>query len=304
MERCPKCKTKLSGDESFCPECGTKLSGRENFSVVEPEIEAYESYGPKLLPQEILSSGEQPIYETRPLLWVQLLSPILFLFFIGIPGIVLFIVAQTYKPGPFNADEALELAMMRGFGWLGLALFLIALIWIVGRWLRWRYTTYAITNRRILRQTGVISRSYVDCSLGRIQNVYVDIPILGRIFGYGNLGITTAGTAGIEIMWPGVREPRRVQRLLNEAIERYERKELRSAHATAQDKCPFCGAKIQPGDTFCVNCGKQIRAGLPKPMVAINRCPFCGVEVQPDDIYCTNCGGKLKEIKEWEEVKK
>jgi len=39
-------------------------------------------------------------------------------------------------------------------------------------------------------------------------------------------------------------------------------------------------------------------------MVAINRCLFCGVEAQPDDIYCTNCGGKLKEIKEWEEVKK
>ena len=247
MERCPKCKTKLSGDESFCPECGTKLSGKEKSSMVEPEIEAYESYGPKLLPREILSSGEQPIYETRPLLWIQLLSPILFLFFIGIPGIVLFIVAQTYKPGPFNADEALELTMMRGFGWLGLALFLIALIWIVGRWLRWRYTTYAITNRRILRQTGVISRSYVDCSLGRIQTTYVDIPILGRIFGYGNLGITTAGTAGIEIMWPGVREPRRVQRLLNEAVERYE--ERNSAAHTQQPKInvPFVEPKYNPG---------------------------------------------------------
>ena len=186
--------------------------------VVKPEAETLVSYGPKLMPQEILATDEQPLYETRPLLWPRLIGPII----LAMLGIVIYVVAQQFELG-MGADFVQRLAqsVLIVVGWLGIAALVFGLLSILWRWMRWRYTIYAVTNQRILRQSGVISKSYVDCSLSRVQSVFLEIPILGRIFGFGTIRIATAGTAGIEIEWKAVKQPRTVQRVLNEAITRY-----------------------------------------------------------------------------------
>jgi len=179
----------------------------------------YASYGPKLLPREILSAGEEPVYETRPLLWLRLIPPLAFSL---IPVGLLFAAAQPdVLAALFNPTSSLGSAAITGCRCLGLASLAVAFVWLGKRWLEWRYTIYAITTRRIIRQTGIIGKAYTDCSLRRVQAVYVDIPLWGRIFNFGTLRIATAGTAGVEITWPGVKAPRRVQRILGELIEEY-----------------------------------------------------------------------------------
>ena len=118
--------------------------------------------------------------------------------------------------------------------WFGQGIMLIGAIIMIKRILEWQHTIYVLTNKRVLRQKGIFGRSYVDCGLNKIQNLYIDISAFGRMLGYGNVRIAAAGTAGIEIEWEGVRDPLGVQRELNEAIESYLNRDKRSGDNAIQ----------------------------------------------------------------------
>lgn len=174
-----------------------------------------------LLPPEILITGEYPLYEIRPVLWPFLIRPSL----VAVVGIIIMVIAPRLQLEFIHAIaveiplDPIRLIIL----WFGVALLLIGLFRILGRILRWRNIVYTVTNRRLLRQTGIVGKSYVDCSLRRVQNVYVDVTILGRIFGFGTIRVAIAGAARIELYWKHVREPLKVHRELNEAIEQYMR---------------------------------------------------------------------------------
>ena len=49
------------------------------------------------------------------------------------------------------------------------------------------------TNRRVIIKTGVISRRTVELVLAKCEGVQVVQNVLGRIFGYGSIVVTTGG---------------------------------------------------------------------------------------------------------------
>ncbi len=51
-------------------------------------------------------------------------------------------------------------------------------------------------------------------------------------------------------------------------------------------RCPSCNAKAEPGDNFCILCGKQLVASP-------RRCTACGGYPGEDDRFCIFCGTKL-----------
>lgn len=55
-------------------------------------------------------------------------------------------------------------------------------------------TEMAVTNKRVLIKTGLISRRTVELNLGKIENIAVDQGLLGRMMNYGK--ITVVGTGG------------------------------------------------------------------------------------------------------------
>lgn len=52
------------------------------------------------------------------------------------------------------------------------------------------------------------------------------------------------------------------------------------------ERCPSCNAKAEPGDNFCILCGKQLVANP-------RRCGSCGGYPGEDDRFCIFCGTKL-----------
>jgi uncharacterized membrane protein YdbT with pleckstrin-like domain len=52
---------------------------------------------------------------------------------------------------------------------------------------------YAVTNRRVIIKTGIISRRTVELVLAKCEGIQVMQGILGRIFGYGSIVVTTSG---------------------------------------------------------------------------------------------------------------
>lgn len=208
MPKCINCNTEVSETDKFCRNCGQKLVKVEREWSSEGQELVYERAG--IVPQEILAPGEHLSFETRPILWLWLVGPIL----LALVGIIIAIAAQFFP-------EVVPSFVVTGITWLGIVILLVALLLMALKTLQWRYTAYAATNRRIIRQTGIISKSYIDCPIQKVQTIYLQIPFLGRLFGFGTIRFATAGAAWIEIYWENIKEPRRVQRMLSEIMDNY-----------------------------------------------------------------------------------
>ena len=64
---------------------------------------------------------------------------------------------------------------------------------------------FAITNKRVIVKTGLISRKTLEMNLSKIESVNVDQSIFGRLLGYWT--ITIIGTGGIRESFPNISEP-------------------------------------------------------------------------------------------------
>ncbi|WP_366183897.1 PH domain-containing protein [Flavobacterium ovatum] len=69
-----------------------------------------------------------------------------------------------------------------------------------------KYTDeFAITNKRVIIKTGLISRKTFEMNHSKIESVNVDQGILGRIFGYGTIRIV--GSGGTKEVFPKINSP-------------------------------------------------------------------------------------------------
>jgi uncharacterized OB-fold protein len=74
--------------------------------------------------------------------------------------------------------------------------------------------------------------------------------------------------------------------------------------------CPNCGAKNDPANRFCDQCGTRIEAAAPTAaatdaatasadmptMLAPTVCPSCGSPILPGEAFCDNCGADLTAV--------
>jgi uncharacterized membrane protein YdbT with pleckstrin-like domain len=79
---------------------------------------------------------------------------------------------------------------------------------------------YAVTNKRVIIKSGIISRQTLELNLPKVESIGVTQPILGRIFGYGN--ITVRGTGGTAGTFKFVSDPLGFRKIVSEATERLQ----------------------------------------------------------------------------------
>lgn len=102
--------------------------------------------------------------------------------FIHAPGAFLLLLGiATWIAADENA-QALGTVLFAAGLWLGLKA-LIA-VWSV---------EMAITNKRVIVKTGLISRSTLELNHAKIESYKVDQSIMGRLLGFGNLTIVGTG---------------------------------------------------------------------------------------------------------------
>jgi uncharacterized membrane protein YdbT with pleckstrin-like domain len=131
-----------------------------------------------------LQPGEEILYEARPSL-VPLAPALALVAVLAIAGVL-----------------AWRLVAPPGGHWLALlcaAGAAAAAIAALARYVRLVANRYILTNRRILRLTGLVSRSSMDSYLDKINNVEHHQDLWGRLFGYGDVEIDTASGVGAEV---------------------------------------------------------------------------------------------------------
>ena len=90
------------------------------------------------------------------------------------------------------------------------ALFTLFIAPLIDRWT----DEFAITNKRVVIKTGLISRKTVEMNLSKIESVNVDQSIFGRLFGFGSIQII--GTGGTKEEFKNIASPLKFRKAFQE----------------------------------------------------------------------------------------
>lgn len=74
---------------------------------------------------------------------------------------------------------------------------------------------YVVTNKRVILKTGVVSRKAVDLVLAKCEGLHIKQSVLGRIFNYGTITVTTGGATS---SYPFIADPLAFRREINTQI--------------------------------------------------------------------------------------
>jgi Bacterial PH domain/Short C-terminal domain len=95
--------------------------------------------------------------------------------------------------------------LARAMELIQLGLFLGGAGWIVYNVVAWRTAEYAVTNRRVLAQEGLVRRRSTDMLLNSVADVRTRSSFLGRALGYGTVRLTSSSGAAGEDVFTSVR---------------------------------------------------------------------------------------------------
>jgi uncharacterized membrane protein YdbT with pleckstrin-like domain len=138
------------------------------------------------LPQKLLGADEHVVIHTRTHIKAMIL-----------PALAFVLIATAVGGG-----AALIPREARPIGQLAIAVLGVVLaIWLVLLpFLRWRTTTYTITNRRLITRSGILNKVGKDLPLNRINEVSYERSLMDRILGCGSLNVQTAAEDGTIVL--------------------------------------------------------------------------------------------------------
>lgn len=125
--------------------------------------------------ERYLLRGEQTVVVTRRH-WVKLTLPCL--------AVVLALVLLLWVAASSTGGNGLTLMLV---------LVGIVVAWAGWQWLEWRKEWFIATDRRLLRTYGIITQRVAMMPLAKVTDMSYDRSILGRLLGYGQFVMESAG---------------------------------------------------------------------------------------------------------------
>jgi uncharacterized membrane protein YdbT with pleckstrin-like domain len=86
----------------------------------------------------------------------------------------------------------------------------ITLLFALWEWLKFRNIELGVTNKRVIRKQGIISRKTEEMKVSSIETVEIIQGVMGRIFGYGDIKVTGRGTS--DVLFKKINDPMDVKR--------------------------------------------------------------------------------------------
>ncbi|HEY7146759.1 MAG TPA: PH domain-containing protein [Streptosporangiaceae bacterium] len=152
-----------------------------------------------------LSEGERLVLRLHPH-WKTLVRPVFVL------AVLVAAVLAALILLPAGGNMAIVRLVI---GAVGLVL---AVVWFVIPLLRWRTTSYELTNRRLRLRQGILSRSGRDFPLIRISDVSFSHDLIDRLLRCGKLIVESAGEHG-QLVLTEIPQVEKVQATLFQLVE-------------------------------------------------------------------------------------
>jgi uncharacterized membrane protein YdbT with pleckstrin-like domain len=104
---------------------------------------------------------------------------------------------------------------------------LLTAIYPMIEYINWKYNLWAVTNMRVVDESGFFTRYSKESPLDKINNVEYNQPVMGRILGYGNVDIQTAAEMG-ETKYTLIHHPKLLKDTITHAQEEYKKIQITS----------------------------------------------------------------------------
>ena len=167
-----------------CPSCGQSIKAADKYAGLRVKCPGCESIvAVPMPPQTAVSDDAPPKPESPTDDTMQSVSPAMF------------------RNRPFLFIMCCLLVLAYG---AGLA---ILLIW----WIRCKTTRFILTEKRAILREGILSKHTKDVRHKDIRLVEVHQSLAQRLFGVGNLAISSAGHGGVEIEINGIQQPQKIK---------------------------------------------------------------------------------------------
>jgi uncharacterized membrane protein YdbT with pleckstrin-like domain len=178
---------------------------------------------PRLLKATYLADQEYLLEETRATGLFYFPGPVAWLLLFGI----LTYLTEAARFGWTGKIAAYASALHRlgsgnerYIGYLFAFLFLLGLLWLFARYLRWIRTVFAVTSRRVIIQRGILGRDFDEIPVLQVRGVDVHQSVGERILGYGTVRVSSEGGSRLgNEDWRGIPKPFRFQKLIESASQ-------------------------------------------------------------------------------------
>ena len=163
-------------------------------------------------------SGEKILFETRPRFFMYLKSAI-------IKFIALIVIIYLFEPVISVAASIqnfiiryVQIPLVEATTIILLLLMFILILWIIWDILSWEYTTYTLTNYRVILEKGVIRKNKSYMHYDKIQDVNVSQGLIERLTSSGDISIF-GGHEHTRIVLNDIPDPTKVENMINQMIE-------------------------------------------------------------------------------------
>ncbi len=129
-------------------------------------------------PPKLLNETEEIVLDLRPH-WSFLSGPV---------GAVVLAVAATVGLGVIDLHDYVFLG--------GVAVVVLCVLWLLGRWARWVTTNFVVTTDRLIYRSGVFAKRGMEIPLERVNNIAFRQSVFERMLRSGDLIIESAGESG------------------------------------------------------------------------------------------------------------
>ena len=185
-------------------------------------------------PRRLLTDGEEVVREFRPH-WRLLVIPVLWVL-LGIA-----VVVVTWKYAPEND----------AFDWIVTGAVVVASFRLVFYpFTSWWFTSYVLTNERLIRRSGVLSRAGLEMPLENINDVRFTQTVFERVLRSGDVVVESAGEKG-QSTFADIPEPEDFHSLV------YKVREVRS-----RDLADGGGVEGTDGVSKLERLGRLLKEGL------------------------------------------
>jgi uncharacterized membrane protein YdbT with pleckstrin-like domain len=108
------------------------------------------------------------------------------------------------------------------FGVLLLAAYGFGIVFLLWAYIRYKTTEFAVTDKRIIAKTGLVSRNTVEMFLDKVESLHVEQSVLGRVLDFGT--ITIRGTGATEEPIRNISAPLALRKQFMQAADLYRQK--------------------------------------------------------------------------------
>ncbi|GEM_PF-2208188 len=186
---CRECGRQVSDKASSCPQCGCpirQIAARDEVPASQAECQLYSEH-PAMLRGD---PGRT--------LFIMVLLALCILTFSG---------AFDSPLGKVDADAAKIFAIL-----VLVAILLYLFVW----WIRCKAARITVTTHRTTVRRGILAKKTIEVRHVDVRLVQVEQSILQRIFRTGTLALGSAGHAGMEIQFRGLRNREKVAAMIRE----------------------------------------------------------------------------------------